>query len=59
MRIGILKSPLFFRTVLCGEILCRVDDVYCKKFYVTYQDLIEKYKRSVKEMVNNSFPGQS
>ena len=29
----------------------------CKKFYGTYQDLIEKYTRSVKEMVNDSFQG--
>ena len=28
-----------------------------KKFYGRYQDLIEKYKRSVTQMVNNSFPG--
>ena len=28
-----------------------------KKFYGRYQDLIEKYQRSVKEMVNDSFPG--
>ena len=27
-----------------------------KKFYGRYQDLIEKYDRSVKEMVNDSFP---
>ena len=28
-----------------------------KKFYGRYQDIIEKYQRSVKEMVNDSFPG--
>ena len=28
-----------------------------KKFYGRYQDLIEKYQRSVNVMVNNSFPG--
>ena len=27
-----------------------------KKFYGRYQDIIEKYQRSVKEMVNDSFP---
>ena len=27
-----------------------------KKFYGRYQDLIEKYHRSVKVMVNDSFP---
>ena len=30
-----------------------------KKFYDRYQDVIEKYHRSVKEMVNDSFPGES
>ena len=29
-----------------------------KKFYGRYQDLIEKYRRSVNAMVSNSFPGQ-
>ena len=28
-----------------------------KNFHGRYQDLIEKYQRSVKEMVNDSFPG--
>ena len=28
-----------------------------KNFYGRYQDLIEKYQRSVNVMVNNSFPG--
>ena len=28
-----------------------------KKFYGRYQDLMEKYHRSVKVMVNDSFPG--
>ena len=28
-----------------------------KKFYGRYQDLIEKYQRSVNVMVNDSFPG--
>ena len=27
-----------------------------KKFYARYQDLIEKYQSSVKEMMNDSFP---
>ena len=27
-----------------------------KKFHDRYQDLIEKYHKSVKEMVNDSFP---
>ena len=29
-----------------------------KKFYGRYQDLIEKYQRSVNAMVSDSFPGQ-
>ena len=29
-----------------------------KKFYSRYQDLIEKYQRSVNAMVSDSFPGQ-
>ena len=29
-----------------------------KKFYGRYQDLIEKYRRSVNAMVSDSFPGQ-
>ena len=28
-----------------------------KKFYGRYQDVIEKYQRSVNVMVNDSFPG--
>ena len=28
-----------------------------KKFYGRYQDITEKHQRSVKEMVNDSFPG--
>ena len=28
-----------------------------KKFYGRYQDLIEKYQKSVNVMVNDSFPG--
>ena len=29
-----------------------------KKFYGRYQDLIEKYRRSVNAMVSDSIPGQ-
>ena len=29
-----------------------------KKFYGRYQDLIEKYRRSVNAIVSDSFPGQ-
>ena len=32
--------------------------VQLKKFYGRYQDLIEKYRRSVNAMVSDSFPGQ-
>ena len=39
-----------------GYIALRLEKSF-KKFYGRYQDIIEKYQRSVKEMVNDSFPG--
>ena len=39
-----------------GEIALRLEKSF-KKFYSRYQDLIEKYQRSVNVMVNDSFPG--
>ena len=39
-----------------GYIAQRLEKSF-KKFYGRYQDIIEKYQRSVKEMVNDSFPG--
>ena len=39
-----------------GYIALRVEKSF-KKFYGRYQDLIEKYQRSVNVMVNDSFPG--
>ena len=39
-----------------GYIALRLEKFF-KKFYGRYQDIIEKYQRSVKEMVNDSFPG--
>ena len=39
-----------------GHIALRLEKSF-KKFYGRYQDIIEKYQRSVKEMVNDSFPG--
>ena len=39
-----------------GHIALRLEKSL-KKFYGRYQDIIEKYQRSVKEMVNDSFPG--
>ena len=39
-----------------GCIALRLEKSF-KKFYCRYQDLIEKYRRSVKVMVNDSFPG--
>ena len=39
-----------------GYIALRLDKSF-KKFYGRYQDLIEKYQRSVNVMVNYSFPG--
>ena len=40
-----------------GYIALRLEKSF-KKFYGRYQDLIEKYQRSVNVMVNDSFPGQ-
>ena len=39
-----------------GYIALRLEKSF-KKFYDRYQDLIEQYQRSVKVMVNDSFPG--
>ena len=39
-----------------GYIALRLEKSF-KKFYGRYQDLIEKYRRSVNVMVNDSFPG--
>ena len=39
-----------------GYITLRLEKSF-KKFYGRYQDLIEKYQRSIKVMVNDSFPG--
>ena len=39
-----------------GCIILRRDKSF-KKFYGRYQDLIEKYQRSVKETADDSFPG--
>ena len=38
-----------------GYIAFRLEKSF-KKFYGRYQNIIEKYQRSVKEMVNDSFP---
>ena len=39
-----------------GHIALRLEKSF-KKFYGRYQDIIDKYQRSVKEMVNDLFPG--
>ena len=39
-----------------GYIALRLEKSF-KKFYSRYQDLIEKYQRSVNVVVNDSFPG--
>ena len=39
-----------------GYIALRLEKSF-KKFYGRYQDLIEKYQRSVNVIVNDSFPG--
>ena len=41
-----------------GYIALRLEKLF-KKFYGRYQDLTEKYQRSVKEMANDSLQGQS
>ena len=38
-----------------GYTVLRLENLF-KKFYDRYHDLIEKYQRSVKEIVNDSFP---
>ena len=49
---------LFNRLLSQSYIALRLGKSF-KKFYGRYQDLIEKYQRSVKVIVNNSFPGYS
>ena len=44
------------RLLLQGYIALRREKSF-KKFYGRYQDLIEKYQRSVNVMVSDSFPG--
>ena len=44
------------RLLSLGYIALRLEKSF-KKFYDRYQDLIEKYQRSVNVMVNDSFPG--
>ena len=39
-----------------GYIVLRLEKSF-KKFYGKYQDITEKHQRSVKEMVNDLFPG--
>ena len=39
-----------------GHIALRLEKPF-KKFYGRYQDITEKHQRSVKEMVNDLFPG--
>ena len=49
---------LVYRLLSQSHIALRLEKSF-KKFYGRYQDIIEKHQRSVKEMVNDSFPGQS
>ena len=46
----------FHRLLSQGYIALRLEKSF-KKFYGRYQDLIEKYQRSINVMVNDSFPG--
>ena len=48
---------LIDRLLSQGYIALRLEKSF-KKFYGRYQDLIEKYQRSVNVMVNDSFPGK-
>ena len=43
--------------VYISQLIRRLEKSF-KKFYGRYQDLIEKYRRSVNAMVSDSFPGQ-
>ena len=51
-----LHKCLVDRLLSQGYIALRPEKSF-KKFYGRYQDLIEKYQRSVNVMVNDSFPG--
>ena len=50
------QKCLVDRLLSQGYIALRLEKSF-KKFYGRYQDLIEKYQRSVNVMVNDSFPG--
>ena len=52
----IATKCLVDRLLSQGYIALRLEKSF-KKFYGRYQDLIEKYQRSVNVMVNDSFPG--
>ena len=58
MRTFTIKEfvQLVDRLLSQGYIALRLEKSF-KKFYGRYQDLIEKYQRSVNVMVNDSFPG--
>ena len=51
-----IEKCLVDRLLSQGYIALRLEKSF-KKFYGRYQDLIEKYQRSVNVMVNDSFPG--
>ena len=44
--------------MMCGYKIKAMLEKSFKKFYGRYQDLIEKYRKSVNAMVGDSFPGQ-
>ena len=52
----VATSALVDQLLSKGYIALRLEKSF-KKFYGRYQDLIEKYQRSVNVMVNDSFPG--
>ena len=52
---------LYFNKCLVGQLLSQALwlEKSFQEFYGKYQDLIEKYQRSIKKVVSNSFPRQS
>ena len=56
MMISDIATSAWLIDLSQGYIALRLEKSF-KKFYGRYQDLIEKYQRSVNVMVNDSFPG--
>ena len=56
MMISDIATSAWLTDFCHKAIALRLEKLF-KKFYGRYQDLIEKYQRSVNVMVNDSFPG--